>query len=143
MTKKISRKKRAAAQKKGIYQPSLFEKRRGGQPGNQNAVKHGLYSKRFSPEEIENLSGMREGLTDEIEVARVALSRILDYMQEIEPQNMDIQDYVALQNLVAKHTATISRLMQVDKALTDAQNVGLGAQLLAALEDVNASLMEH
>lgn len=86
---------------------------------------------------------MREGLTDEIEVARVALSRILDYMQEIEPQNMDIQDYVALQNLVAKHTATISRLMQVDKALTDAQNVGLGAQLLAALEDVNASLMEH
>ena len=142
MTKKTSRKKRAA-QKKGIYQPSLFEKRRGGQPGNQNAVKHGLYSKRFSPEEIENLSGMREGLTDEIEVARVVLSRILDYMQEIEPQNMDIQDYVALQNLVAKHTATISRLMQVDKALTDAQNVGLGAQLLAALEDVNASLMEH
>lgn len=142
MTKKTSRKKRAA-QKKGIYQPSLFEKRRGGQPGNQNAVKHGLYSKRFSPEEIENLSGMREGLTDEIEVARVALSRILDYMQEIEPRNMNIQDYVALQNLVAKHTATISRLMQVDKALTDAQNVGLGAQLLAALEDVNASLMEH
>lgn len=139
--RKVSRKKRKE-QKKGIYQPSLFERRRGGQPGNSNAVKHGLYSKRFSPEEIENLSEMRDGLTDEIEIARVALSRIWDYMQTVRLEEMEIEDYVALQNLIAKYTSTISRLKQVDKALTDAQNVGLGAQLLAALEDVNASLME-
>ena len=141
MTKKPSRKKRKE-QKKGIYQPSLFEKRRGGQPGNQNAVKHGLYSKRFSPEEVEGLAGMEIGLTEEIEVNRVILSRILKYIGEIDPQAMEIEDYVALMNLVSKNTATTSRLMQVHKALTDAQNVGLGAQLLAALEDVNATLME-
>lgn len=140
--KKLSRKQRKE-QKKGVYQPSLFEKRRGGQPGNQNAVKHGLYSKRFSPEEVESLSGMEKGLTEEIEIARVGLARIWEYMQTIRPENMEIEDYVALQNLITKYTGTISRLMQVDKALTDAQNVGLGAQLLAALEDVNNSLMEH
>ena len=128
-------------EKKGVYQPSLFERRRGGQPGNQNAVKHGLYSKRFSPEEIEGLSGMQDGLKDEIEANRVILSRILGYLEGLDLTKLDIEDYVALMNLISKNTATTSRLLQIDKALTDAQNVGLGAQLLAALEDVNASLM--
>ena len=140
MTRKQSRAKRKSNK---IYQPSLFEKRRGGQPGNQNAVKHGLYSKRFSPEEVENLSGMREGLADEIEVARVGLSRILDYMNGVQLESLKVEDYVALQSLISKYTATISRLMQVQKALTDAEKAGLGAQLLAALEEVNASLMDH
>lgn len=136
MTRKLSRAKR----KSKVYQPSLFEKRRGGQPGNTNAVKHGLYSKRFSPEEVENLSGMREGLVDEIDLLRVTLSRINDYIGEIDIKNLTVENYVALMGLISKNTATVSRLMQVQKALTDSEKAGLGAQLLAALEEVNASL---
>lgn len=139
MTKK-ARKKR---ERKGVYQPSLFEKRRGGQPGNTNAVKHGLYSKRFSPEEVENLSGMQAGVKDEIEVVRISLSRILDFIAGIDLKELTIEDYAALQNLVTKNAATVARLMQVDKALTDAQSVGIHAQLLAALEDVTAQLEER
>ena len=132
--------------KKGIYQPSLFERRRGGQPGNTNAVKHGLYSSRFFPEEIEALSDMQEGLKDEIELVRVTTARILRYVEQhtVEDQVvMEAEDYTALLNLIAKNSATVARLMQVDKALRDAQNTGVGAQLLAALEEVNASLLER
>lgn len=140
MTRKQSRTQR---KKSKIYQPSLFERRRGGQPGNTNAVKHGLYSRRFDPEEIEYLSGMQEGVKDEIEVARVSLARILDFIGQIDPAALKIEDYVALQNLISKNVATVGRLIQVQKALTDSEKAGLGAQLLAALEEVNASLMEH
>lgn len=143
MSKKVSRAKRKKV-KQGIYQPSLFDKRRGGQPGNTNAVKHGLYSRRFDPDEIEALSGMQEGVKDEIEVVRVTLRRILDYL-DIKRVNgvstMDAEDFAAIMNLVTKNAATVGRLMQIDKALNDSANIGIHAQLLAALEEVNASLL--
>lgn len=139
--------RRERKKKKGIYQPSLFERRRGGQPGNTNAVKHGLYSARFFPEEIEALSDMQEGVKDEIELVRVTSSRIQRYIDQKTIEGdivaMDAEDYVALLNLLAKNSATVARLMQVDKALKDAQNAGIGAQLLSALEEVNASLLER
>lgn len=139
--------RRERKKRKGIYQPSLFERRRGGQPGNTNAVKHGLYSSRFFPEEIEALGEMQDGVKDEIELVRVTTARILRYVEqktiEGEIVVMDPEDYVAILNLIAKNSATVARLMQVDKALKDAQNAGIGAQLLAALEEVNASLLER
>ena len=137
MTKRTKRKK---VKREGVYQPSLFDRRRGGQPGNTNAVKHGLYSRRFDPEEVEALSGMQEGVKDEIELARVNLSRIAEYINSVDMTGMTVEDYVALQNLIAKYTATVGRLKQIDKALSDSANVGIHAQLLAALEEVNASL---
>lgn len=142
MTKKQSRAKRKKVKKQGVYQPSLFDRRRGGQPGNTNAVKHGLYSAKFSPEEVEGLSGMREGLQDEIDLMRVQIFRLMDYCKKLHDMEKEMkpEDYIALHNVLAKEAATVARLMQVNKALNDAQNVGVHAQLLAALEEVNASL---
>ena len=141
MSKSSKRKKKQ--QKSGVYQPSLFDKRRGGQPGNTNAVKHGLYSRRFDPDEIEALSGMQEGVKDEIDVVRVQLSRILDYIEQFRVNDqikMDPEDYAAMLNLITKNASTVARLMQIDKALNDAANIGIQEQLLAALEEVNESL---
>jgi hypothetical protein len=144
LTKKKSRAKRKLAKKKeGIYQPSLFDKRRGGQPGNTNAVKHGLYSRRFDPEEVEALSGMQDGVKDEIEAVRVTLSRILDYLNGIDVANMKAEDYAVVVSLVSKNAATVGRLMQIDKMLNDSANVGIHQQLLDALEEVNQSLLEN
>lgn len=144
MTRKQSRAKRKKLkQKEGVYQPSLFDKRRGGQPGNTNAVKHGLYSRRFDPEEIEALSGMQDGVKDEIEAVRVTLSRILDYLNGIDVANMKAEDYAAVVSLVSKNAATVGRLMQIDKMLNDSANVGIHQQLLDALEEVNQSLLEN
>ena len=144
MSKKVSRAKRKKVKKKeGVYQPSLFDKRRGAQPGNTNAVKHGLYSRRFDPDEIEALSGMQEGVKDEIEAVRVTLSRILKYLNEVDVSQMKAEDFSAVVSLVSKNAATVGRLMQIDKALNDSANVGIHSQLLAALEEVNASLLEN
>lgn len=137
MTRRAKRKK----VKEKVYQPSLFDRRRGGQPGNTNAVKHGLYSRRFDPEEVEALSGMQDGVKDEIEAVRVTLSRILKYLNEVDMSNMKAEDYSAVVSLVSKNAATVGRLMQIDKALNDSATVGIHQQLLDALEEVNASLL--
>ena len=138
-------KRKKSNKKEGIYQPSLFDRRRGGQPGNTNALKHGLYSPKFSPEEAEGLKGMQEGLQDEIELMRVNISRLMDYCEKLKAteEYMKPEDYIALHNVLTKEAATVARLMQVNKALNDAQNVGIHAQLLAALEEVNQSLLER
>ena len=136
-------KKRNKVKKDGIYQPSLFDKRRGGQPGNTNAVKHGLYSRRFDPEEVSALSAMQDGVKDEIDACRVTLGRILEYLNGLDTSKMKAEDYAAVVSLVSKNAATVGRLMQIDKALNDSANVGIHAQLLAALEEVNASLLEN
>lgn len=143
MTRKKSRAKRKQVKKEGIYQPSLFDKRRGGQPGNTNAVKHGLYSRRFDPEEVEALSGMQDGVKDEIEAVRVTLSRILDYLNGTDVSKLKAEDYAAVVSLVSKNAATVGRLMQIDKMLNDSANVGIHQQLLDALEEVNQSLLEN
>ena len=108
-------------------------------------MKHGLYSPKFSPEEVEGLTGMREGLQDEIELIRVQIKRLLDYCDHLSDLEVTLsaENYIALHNVLTKEAATVARLMQVNKALNDAQNVGIHAQLLAALEEVNQSLLEN
>ena len=56
------------------------KRKRGGQPGKQNARKHGFYSKHFTPEQIEQLEDdddLRD-LGPEIALLRVKLSTLLD-----------------------------------------------------------------
>jgi hypothetical protein len=57
----------------------MTRKRKGGQPGNLNALKHGFYSTQFqdlSPEDIEAI--MEGGLEDEIALLRVLLKRFVN-----------------------------------------------------------------
>ena len=86
---------------------------------------------------------MEDGLKDEIKVVRVQLKRIMDYIEQFRVDGqivMKPEDYAAMLNLITKNAATVGRLMQIDKSLTDAANVGIQEQLLAALEEVNESL---
>jgi len=58
-------------------------KRRGGQPGNVNAVKHGFYSRRFHEVEAADLeAALRDGLGDEIGLMRVMIRRVFEYANE-------------------------------------------------------------
>ena len=56
------------------------KRKRGGQPGNQNARKHGLYSKHLTHEEQKHLEGIDEhtGLEPEIELLRLRLNAMLE-----------------------------------------------------------------
>jgi hypothetical protein len=52
--------------------------KRGGQPGNTNAVRHGFYSRKFRDLEVEDLGQVKGGLQDEIAMLRVSIRRVFD-----------------------------------------------------------------
>jgi hypothetical protein len=54
-------------------------RKRGGQPGNQNARKHGFYSAAMRPGEVADLDALEaEGLLDEIALVRVGIRRLFE-----------------------------------------------------------------
>jgi hypothetical protein len=66
------------------------KRKRGAQPGNTNALKHGFYSHRFNNLEISDLNtALSDGLTDEIALLRVIIRRVFEYAdtdaQDLEP----------------------------------------------------------
>ena len=76
----------------------------GGQPGNQNARKHGLYSKHFTPgqaEQLENADDLKD-LAPEINLLRVKLNGLLD-----DPNTSP--------DLILKIVNALARLMSVQR----------------------------
>ena len=57
----------------------LKKRKRGGQPGNRNAVRHGFYSSNLTPREIRELLKVleREGIDREVAVMRIKLKHAL------------------------------------------------------------------
>lgn len=54
-------------------------RRRGAQPGNTNALQHGYYSAHFKNKELKKLTELSNtGLSDEIEMLRLVISRIVE-----------------------------------------------------------------
>jgi hypothetical protein len=73
------------------------KRKRGGQPGNFNALKHGFYSRRFTRQELEDLeNAMQEGLQDEITLLRVQIRRLADFAGEETGQKGAIQTLTAI-----------------------------------------------
>ena len=56
------------------------KRKSGGQPGNQNARKHGFYSKHFTPDQLKHLEDADDlrDLGPEIALLRVKLNALLD-----------------------------------------------------------------
>jgi hypothetical protein len=70
--------------------PSALARRSGGQHGNWNALKHGYYSKRFSPLELKDLDTvLTEGLADEIALLRVIIRRVFDFANDHDSQTLE------------------------------------------------------
>jgi hypothetical protein len=60
-------------------------RRRGAQPGNRNAFKHGFYSSVFKPAERKDLEALvSDGLLDEIDLLRVFMRRVGESAEGIE-----------------------------------------------------------
>jgi hypothetical protein len=54
----------------------IFKRKRGGQPGNHNALKHGFYARAMTKDEIDELSTIGVGLVDEIILVRTIIRRV-------------------------------------------------------------------
>jgi len=100
-------------------------RRKGGQPGNQNARKHGFYSRVLSEAEqleVAEAEGI-EGLDGEIAVLRVKLRELL----EKHPDRIDLQ---------MQTVSTLARLMRTKYKITPEQKNDLKEAITTVLKEV-------
>ena len=77
---------------------------RGGQPGNQNRLKHGLYSKQVSIEDSDLLETMSEDLNKhELDLARVRLKTCLEKQLTAAPE-----DWLTYERAIAHYLGLIA-----------------------------------
>ena len=105
--------------------PTKTDRKRGAPKGNQNARKHGFYSKVLDEAEqldFELASGV-EGIDDEIALLRVKIKSILSN----DPENI---------KLIMQATNTLARLIRTRYNITKDQRKGLKEAIGNVLRDV-------
>ena len=119
--------------------PSL--RKRGGQPGNTNALKHGYYSPRFHKLEAADLADLadlaEEGPASEIALLRVLIRRMVEHM---ENENLPTKDLIATFNAVTSASVSIGTLLRIQAVLGSSQADEIAAALQAALAEVTREL---
>lgn len=101
------------------------KRKQGGQPDNQNARKHGFYSKVLDEAarlDFELASGV-EGIDDEIALLRVKIKSIL----EKDPGNIQ---------LIMQATNTLAGLVKTSYNMTREQKKGLTEAITTVLKDI-------
>jgi len=105
--------------------PAEAKRRRGGQQGNQNARKHGFYSRVLDEAErldFELASGV-EGIDDEIALLRVKIKSLL----ENDPENI---------KLIMQATNTLAGLVKTRYNISKEQRKGLKEAIGNVLKDI-------
>jgi hypothetical protein len=90
-------------------------RRRGGQPGNTNALKHGFYASRFKIHDRQSLSLINDhvDISSEIKLLRIAIDRVLGhYHDDIDPKRK-----MAMFNIFIRATGRIGRLIKIQKLI--------------------------
>jgi len=88
-------------------------RRRGAQPGNKNALKHGFYARAYKSGELSDLDEMlNTGLQDEITMIRVATRRVIDYISDFASPSEAVMTLGAL-GLAATRLATLLRTQKI------------------------------
>ena len=92
------------------------KRKQGGQPGNVNAVKHGFYSRRFSPTELSDLSNaLTENLDGEIALMRIIIRRVFEYADR-EAATLD--DWMSALSTLAASATRLAGLLRTQPQLT-------------------------
>jgi hypothetical protein len=102
----------------------IIKRRSGGQPGNQNARKHGLYSKVLTREEKRGLkyANAADGLDQELAVLRLKFTSLL----ALDGQNV---------RLINQSAATLAKLYQIKYGLSRNDSSILKAAVASVLEE--------
>lgn len=92
-----------------LYEPSPSNKR-GGQPGNLNALKHGFYSSHYTAKELSLLDKVQdeEDLTDESTLIQVLMKRVFIGLN----QNIHTTSFLRAVRVLAYADACLERLNQ-------------------------------
>ena len=109
-------------------------KKRGAQPGNRNALKHGFYARQFEDEELSDLEILQQGvsLNDEILMLRIVTRRLLEMSNRCE----DIEQLSGVLNTLGLAATRLGTLVRLRK------QVGEDNELSAAINQVLAEMAQ-
>ena len=110
---------------------------RGALKGNRNALKHGFYSRRFTPDENQNLNLARHDNLDEIACLRTHANRLNAWLLEQDPASYD-EKYFAAVNTLIHINLSIATLMRTQTLLS-----GKSSNVEKSIEDAVLSLHDR
>ena len=111
------------------------KRKRGGQPGNTNAFKHGFYTKNFSPAERRGVEAAKVVvLGDEIALLRVLIRRFADQLQA--SHGLALTESAQHLAVISEAMLRLASLLRTDHMLGGAQSSTLIEQLSLSLEEI-------
>ena len=111
----------------------ILKRRRGAQPGNGNALRHGFYSKSFTDTEMGRIDKDIEGeFIDEIALARTNAARLAELLKDYK--NMSLDDVVSASNALNNYLDRIQSLSRAQRFMY--RNQTTIEQALAELADI-------
>ncbi len=112
---------------------SATKRKRGAQPGNHNAYRHGFYAPSFTEPEMQGLdSNVKGEFHDEINLARVSASHLAELMKDYK--NMPLQDFVSASNALNNYLDRIQSLSRAQRFIF--QNQTTIEKALDELKDI-------
>ena len=122
-------------------------RKRGGQQGNKNALKHGFYSKSYKPDEVKRLNeNDATDLFSEISLLRVMTDRLqaeisFDTQTLTGANGNNVQDdhYLRQLHTLSAMTTSLATLIRT-QYLTRGKSGDLQSSILAALEELRLEM---
>ncbi len=97
-------------------------RKKGGQPGNKNAQKHGFYSKNFKPMEAEDLDfESPESLRNEAAMMRVMIRRVVELASGPE-SGTNLEEAITALNALGSASVRLASLLRAEKNLAAAKS---------------------
>jgi hypothetical protein len=121
------------ATKHGRYAVRATKRASGAQPANDNALRHGFYSRSFTSAENSGLdSDIRGEFYDEINLARVNANRLAELLKDY--RTMPLADVISAANGLNNYLERIQSLTRAQRVVF--QNLTTIEQALAELKDI-------
>lgn len=95
---------------------SMPKRKRGAQPGNTNALRHGFYSGRFNSLEVSDLDTvLSDGLVDEIALLRVIIRRVFELS---DSDATDLDTWTRSLNTLGAASTRLAGLLRTQHIIT-------------------------
>lgn len=110
----------------------MVVRRRGGQPGNSNAKRHGFYSSKFTADESQDLqAALSVGVDDEVTLLRVGVRRLF----ELAGTSADAGEWASMLDAIGMASVRIAGLLKMQRMIEGGQS-SLSDALSQALNEV-------
>ena len=117
-------------------------RKRGAQPGNTNALKHGFYSAQFSDLELTDLeTALGDGLGDEIALLRVMIRRFSTAISQ--EKDLDLDEASDHLTTVGTAMVRLSGLLKADRMLSGSDDSAVLQAIHSAISEFTEDLKDE